>query len=328
MKPPLLLETTPIQSVRLPEGQVFLKREDFNPQGSHKDRGVPFQIQWHLDQGAQGFVLSSSGNAAISAAAFCAFKKVPLLLFLSPQTPSEKIRAIRPFQTGLIFCQKPINFSRIAANLLNFVNLRASSDPSALIGYQTLGHEISRFQPSALFTYVSSGTSLVGLSQGLEGWNVPLFPVQNFPQCFFTQQWDQEIFPESEALPFSLGIKNSPREAELRELIHRSAGQGVVVGASMILETQQLLRSLNIETSLEGVSTVAGWRKKQQLGLNATRPLCLLTGKAVLWNQWEENLEEGVLEHYQALKPALEKLIQEKQWPISLRKQAESLLIE
>lgn len=311
-------ETTPIQTVQLPEGTLFLKREDFHPQGSHKDRAVPIQIQSHLDQGAKGFVLSSSGNAAISAAAFCFRQQTPLILFLSPQTPTEKIRAIQTFQTPMLFSQKPINFSRTASNLLDFVNLRASHDPSALIGYRSLGAEIASFQPDAIFMYISSGTSLLGLSQGLNSQNVPLFPVQNFPQCLFSRNWDTEIFPESEAFSFSLGIQNSPREEALREVIQQSRGQGVVVGSSLIRETQQLLHYSGIETSFEGISAVAGWRKKKQQGLLATRALCVLTGKAVALEY--PVILPPVLEEYADLKPALEALIRERQWPNFLKK--------
>lgn len=52
--------------------QLSAKHEGMNPTGSHKDRMSAQAISRALDVGAQTVVLASSGNAAVSAAAYCA----------------------------------------------------------------------------------------------------------------------------------------------------------------------------------------------------------------------------------------------------------------
>ena len=52
--------------------QLSAKHEGMNPTGSHKDRMSAQAVSRALDMGAKTVVLASSGNAAVSAAAYCA----------------------------------------------------------------------------------------------------------------------------------------------------------------------------------------------------------------------------------------------------------------
>lgn len=52
--------------------RLSVKHEGMNPTGSHKDRMSAQGVTRALDVGAESVVLASSGNAAISAAAYCA----------------------------------------------------------------------------------------------------------------------------------------------------------------------------------------------------------------------------------------------------------------
>lgn len=47
---------------------VFLKREDMHPLGSHKGRSIPPLIDHYVARGVTNFVISSSGNAGLAAA--------------------------------------------------------------------------------------------------------------------------------------------------------------------------------------------------------------------------------------------------------------------
>ena len=42
---------------------VYVKHENENPTGSHKDRSLIFQISYHVSRGTNEFVISSSGNS-------------------------------------------------------------------------------------------------------------------------------------------------------------------------------------------------------------------------------------------------------------------------
>jgi len=53
-------------------GKLSVKHEGMNPTGSHKDRMSAQAIARAMEAGASSVVLASSGNAAVSAAAYCA----------------------------------------------------------------------------------------------------------------------------------------------------------------------------------------------------------------------------------------------------------------
>lgn len=305
MSPPPL-PPTPLLHITLPEGSLLLKREDFQPNGSHKDRSLPLQIQYHLQQHAKGFVLSSSGNAAISAADYCKKHQIPLLLFLSPKTHAGKIRALQEREASILFCEKPINFARVASNLLQWVNLRASLDPVALSGYHRLGEELAQEQPSALFSFVSSGTSLLGCAEGLQqkGCTPALFPVQHAPDTAISAHWDTEKYPNEEFSEVSLlGVKHSPRHEQVLATVQRSQGQGIVVGASLVKETQEELEKRKIFTSFESICAVAGWRKLKQRSSFSLPSIALLTGKS--WGEATPLQDLPVLQSYSQLRETL-----------------------
>lgn len=68
-----LLELDRRAQGELPDGiEVFAKLESLNPTLSFKDRAMALAASAALDLGLQGFVLASTGNAAVSAAAYAA----------------------------------------------------------------------------------------------------------------------------------------------------------------------------------------------------------------------------------------------------------------
>jgi threonine dehydratase len=47
---------------------LYFKREDLHPYGSHKGRSIPVMIDHYVASGDTTFAISSSGNAALAAA--------------------------------------------------------------------------------------------------------------------------------------------------------------------------------------------------------------------------------------------------------------------
>ena len=45
---------------------LYLKREDLHPYGSHKGRSIPLMIEIYSQEGWKDFCISSSGNAALA----------------------------------------------------------------------------------------------------------------------------------------------------------------------------------------------------------------------------------------------------------------------
>ena len=72
---------TPLQNIN----SIYFKREDLNPTGSAKDRALQQQLKKLLRLGYKNAVISSTGNAAISAAHFCHQEGINLTVFVSPK---------------------------------------------------------------------------------------------------------------------------------------------------------------------------------------------------------------------------------------------------
>src|SRR3990172_419567 len=73
---------------------LFFKCEFQNPTGSVKDRGVCFQVAKLKESGIHRALISSSGNAAISAAAYCRLHGISLKVFVSPKINPHKLQVI------------------------------------------------------------------------------------------------------------------------------------------------------------------------------------------------------------------------------------------
>jgi threonine synthase len=77
--------------------QLSAKFEGMNPTGSHKDRMSAQGISRALDVGARTVVLASSGNAAVSAAAYCAAAGLRCEVATYRQMPEPYVRALSRF---------------------------------------------------------------------------------------------------------------------------------------------------------------------------------------------------------------------------------------
>ena len=77
--------------------QLSAKFEGVNPTGSHKDRMSAQGVSRALDVGARTVVLASSGNAAVSAAAYCAVAGLRCEVATYRQMPEPYVRALARF---------------------------------------------------------------------------------------------------------------------------------------------------------------------------------------------------------------------------------------
>ena len=72
---------------------VWLKLENTQPSGSFKLRGIGHACQWHVRQGATGFVSSSAGNAGLAVAYAGRKLGVPVTVVV-PETATERAKEL------------------------------------------------------------------------------------------------------------------------------------------------------------------------------------------------------------------------------------------
>jgi threonine synthase len=255
-------------SVELPEiaaelglASLSLKREDLNPSGSHKDRGVLYQVAHHHRPGTQTtFVLSSSGNAAVAASAACGVSGDRLIAFVAPGTASSKRRKLAAGGAVVVETLKPINFARYAARVFGLVDLRGTRDPIASVGYRSLAGELADRTVDTVFTFSSSGISLRGMDDGFAGLGLApaLWSVQAGACVGIVKQTAPQTPMEPGCPAGRLGIRNPPDAPALAARLRETGGGAVAVETPAILRWRQRLATVGVETSAEGCAVLAG----------------------------------------------------------------------
>lgn len=258
----------------------YLKREDKNVTGSAKDRSLPLQIDNLQKKGFSGAVISSTGNAAISAAYFCQQKKVELTIFLSPKISPQKLLLLKQFPSEIIFSLKPISDAIKFSKQNKVFLLRLSTDSVSLVGYQQIGQEIIDQLPkvTSIFVPIGSGTTLIGLSQKIPK-NIPIFGAQSAANCPVGKLYDKDFIPEDRLITDALSAKYLPQKKTLTDIIDDHHGYVFTIQNQAIVLANHYLESKNIVTSLEGALCLSAYQKALKNNYPIGNfPVILLTG--------------------------------------------------
>jgi threonine synthase len=260
---------------------IILKREDQNPTGSIKDRGMAFQITHALKHKKKFLALSSSGNAAISAAAYCRKAKINLIIFLSPKVPSKKLSRLKKFTPyKIVFSKNPIQ-DCLSFCLKNKIDdIRPSKDKEAPEGFKSLAFEIHETLGKAdnIFIPVSSGASFVGLARGYKilGYFPKLYAVQTTTHNPISRIFNSVFKKEKKSLATAICLKKTSRKSEILSFVKKSNGKGIIISNSEIRIAQKKLAEKNIFTSAEGCACFAA---AQSIHSKNQKIICLLTGQ-------------------------------------------------
>lgn len=269
------MNTTPLSQI----DYFFLKREDQNPTGSAKDRALLSQIDNLKKNHFHQAVISSTGNAAISAAYYCQKHNIHLTIFVSPKINHKKLSLI-PSSANIISTHQPISQAFKFSKSQNAYFLRQSTDPFSLIGYQNIAKEIlnQNAEISSIFIPVGSGTTLLGISQILPT-HIPIFAIQPAANPTITSKFNNPFVPEKQLITDALSVKYLPQKLNIINAIKKSNGTGLTIQNQQIKLSHQFLIKHHINCSLEGGLTLAGLTLAKKLNLNIGKnPIILITG--------------------------------------------------
>lgn len=305
---------------------LYLKREDHNPTGSHKDRMTAFMMSAHLafdkttsekPETQKQFVVSSSGNAAISAIRFAQIAKAKLYIFISPKTPQEKIERLTKAANQLdiaednvqiitkedsenlkpkvFFTDRAVSDSIKFAKKYNLTLLRGSTDKYATQGFRTIAQEL--VENGTLFTDMfipsSSGTTVLGIYEGylkqneqkikLDPTTIPLIiprfhVIQTETVHPISEEFDKSFTPQKESIAQAITDKVSHRKTEIVKVIKETNGFGWIVSDKEIKAAQEILSKYNVICSNEGAMTIAGIIKAKSSGWDIRSAVCIITG--------------------------------------------------
>ena len=256
---------------------IYFKREDQNPTGSAKDRAISVQVDNLIASGYTSAVISSTGNAAISADYYCHLNHIPLTVFVSPKVNPHKLLLVT--HSKVVTTDQPISSAFKESKLGHCYLLRQSTDPTAQVGYAKIAQEIIDELPeiSSIFIPVGSGTTLFGISQKLPE-NVKIFAVQPASHCPISSLFDKQYTVENDSITDSLSAKLLPLKQQVIAAITQSGGSGIVVQNSDVIANLAILKDSDISTSAEGALALSGYQKAKATHDIGACPVILLTG--------------------------------------------------
>lgn len=262
---------------------ILFKCEFENPTGSVKDRGIAYQTSILSSKGKRKAVISSSGNAAISAVHYCKLADIELTVFVSPHLNQNKLNRLIKLSCRIVKTNKPISGAIQYSKKNNAANLRQSTDARAPIGYETLAYELIEEQPNidAIFIPVSSGATLIGIASGFKKMDkqCSIHAVQTEAVYPIASLFDKEFIPQKHSLADALVAKYTPREEQIIEVIKKSGGFGWVISDMEIKKADDWLKSHELNCSYEGAAALAALWKAKNKGYCYKNPVCLLTGR-------------------------------------------------
>jgi threonine synthase len=274
------LTDLPSLAAQLGLASLRLKREDQNPNGSHKDRGLLFQVAHHRAERPRTHVISSSGNAATSAAAACALTGDRLVAFVAHDTDPAKVGRIAARGGLVVRASKPVNFARYAARVFGLVNLRGTADPSASIGYRSLAGELRSEGADAVVTFSSSGVSVRGILDGFErGGSTPaVWSVQSGRCIALARALDENAVEDPESPAGRLGARNPPGAEAMAQRLAATGGGAVAVDSSTVARGQAWLQAEGVSTSHEGGAVLGGLAQLVGEGRLSGHVVAVMTG--------------------------------------------------
>lgn len=278
-------------------GDLYFKREDLHPFGSHKGRSIPLMITRYAKAGWTNFVISSSGNAALAALLAvkgynAKHKKAPLTLkiFVGKKIAKDKQRMINDKTIN----DKNISINQVAnpkqqAFLLEksglAKNLRQSTDNSALAGYEELAKELTKIKNlAAIFIPTSSGTTAEGLFLGFK--NLNLKPQIHVVQTEACHPIASGFNPKLTAVNTSTSLASAivDKVAHRKEAVIKAAkangGAGWIIDDKEIKAAMRLAKKYaRINISPNSALSLAGLKKAILDGWKFNGAVvCLITG--------------------------------------------------
>lgn len=261
------LQPTPLEKV----GDFWLKREDLSPTHSHKFRSLIYQLSFLKSKGISKAVLSSSGNAAISASYYAKAAGIKIFTFLSDKTPVEKLAAIQADNIIPILSSKPLRLAKYAIKHFKLPDLKPSQDPAAAVGFETLGFELFEQNPAIqnIFSFATSFASLRGMQKVYEKL-LEMSEIKQLPR-FYAVVNDGKLAGELSGQPVDNRVDSF-------EVVHSTDAD--------ILSTRQHSLSTQLSTQLsnESVASITAYLKTKPTG----ESVVISTGK--LWQDAEVNL--------------------------------------
>jgi threonine dehydratase len=253
---------------------LYFKREDLHPYGSHKGRSIPVMIDHYHEKGDRRFAITGSGNAALAAALHIKAlndgsntqigEPIELDIFVGNHIAGHKLQKLNELADDHIRIFKK---ERPLQALMQAVeegsrSLRQSTDDVALLGYKALSLELAGTKDlGAIFIGTSSGTTAQALAQYF-GSNVPACQIHIVQTSACHPMTDAFLTfdgQEESSVADAIVDRIAQRKDKLVTLIEKTGGHGWVASNDEIRSARSLVKKhTQLDISTNSALSVVG----------------------------------------------------------------------
>jgi threonine dehydratase len=305
------LEHYPALAEAIGLSDLYFKREDMHPYGSHKGRSIPVIIDAYYKKGDRRFAISSSGNAALAAALYV--NELNSHLFTQVKRPDSEISSTGPINPDIIDLnifvgnhvapnkleklkkiagasesgnhirilvkERPLQALTQAANE-GVRSLRQSTDDTALIGYESLAKELA--EAGAIFIGTSSGTTAQALAEYFIKNKLPIqVHIVQTSSCHpIADAFGMYEGPDERSDADAIVDITAQRKSALVPLIEKTGGRGWFATNENIRTAQELTKKhAKLDISTNSALSVVGAIQAAYAGYEISGPvICLICG--------------------------------------------------
>lgn len=257
---------TPVQTIKIDNLELIIKREDKNPTGSWKDRLTAYKLTKFLNNDIQEGVISTSGNAAISYLTYIQKLNLPFKIHVvvGRGVNEDKLSIIQELaqrsESQVYIEENPKLKSVQLSAKLKIPNLKAALDDEAIESYWSLGFELVSLlnkQESnkniGIFVPASSGTGFIGLAQGIF---INLGNEFLLPRLYVCQTTKVHPFynhlknveePSADSLADAIIDTSGLRSPQVLKIIKETNGDALIVNNDDLREAKELLDERDIK---------------------------------------------------------------------------------
>ena len=166
----------PVLAAHIGLESLWLKNECQNPTGSFKDRIALLVVAKALEAGSRTMILVSSGNMAVSVAAYGALAGLETIAIVSPKVSRERMIQIALYGGRVVAVKGTssdrLNLCSAAAEKFGWMNANSPYNPYGPQGAKTISYELFSQKEGDFFDWVFSpvgfGCNFVGNWKGFE----------------------------------------------------------------------------------------------------------------------------------------------------------------
>ncbi len=279
------------------EVDLSLKLEGANPTGSAKDRGSAVVATHAVEEGNEGVICASTGNAAASIAAYAARGGLDCSLFVPNGVPDAKAIQPRVYGADLITVEGSYSDAydacRKHGKTTDSLDRSAGANPYVPAGTQTVGFELAEQTDSPEWLVVSMGNGGT-IADSWRGWQLfeQLGYTDTTPRLLGVQARKASAIhdrvetdkPTGGTCADSIDVVEPHRRECARQAIEESSGTTITVTDDAIRKAIQTLGSNEgIFAEPASAATVAGIKRARGEGIIDTgeEVVAIITGNGL-----------------------------------------------